>query len=237
VYYSKGTSLIKRFRQEGAYEKEIHDILVNELSKCPYPVFADVGANIGLISLFVQSKIPAVKIYAFEPGPHQFGLFAKTIASNKLSESINLNNIALSNKSGDFPFAVHRDSDVSGDGFLDTRRAGPSILQTVFTTTMDEWWQKNGCPLVNVIKLDTEGSELWVLQGAKNVLARCQPTIILEISIKNLAVYEHDETDILRFLSENRYQLFTLDSIMASEENIESLVQNRDAFIARPRTK
>ena len=98
LFYSNHTSIVERFIREGDYEPAIQNEIVNELQKYVNPVFLDIGANIGMISLGIRSKIPQCLIYAFEPAPHQFNLFRKTIQFNQLSNRITLYNIALSNR-------------------------------------------------------------------------------------------------------------------------------------------
>ena len=107
VYYSKGTSLIKRIIEQGDYEPEISEVIIKELSGIENPLVIDIGANIGLMSISVLHEIPNAKIYAFEPGPHQFKLFSKTIETNKINGKILLSPIALSNQKGTAIFQIH----------------------------------------------------------------------------------------------------------------------------------
>ena len=53
VFYSKGTSIVQRIHDAGVYEGETCNAIVRELSHFKDPVFLDVGANVGLISITV----------------------------------------------------------------------------------------------------------------------------------------------------------------------------------------
>jgi hypothetical protein len=60
VYYSKGTSLIERLKEKNSiYEPEACTIIHKHLKNKKNPNFIDVGANIGLISLYVLRNFPS----------------------------------------------------------------------------------------------------------------------------------------------------------------------------------
>ena len=129
VYYSRGTSLIEingcpPVRFGGTYEIAETIKMLDELRKFDNPLFLDVGANIGLITLNILAEMPHIHVFAFEPGAHQNLLFKKTIEANNLQNKIDLYPIALGQETGEISFAVHSESNVSGDGFMDTGRAG-----------------------------------------------------------------------------------------------------------------
>jgi len=238
VYYSKGTSLIRKIRESGFYEKEVCDSIVNELVKVKNPVFLDVGANIGLISLYIISKIPNIHIYAFEPGPHQNQLFKKTIFANKLADKITLYNDALSYKVGKANFMVHNTKVASLDGFFDTDRVGEVNFVEVSVTTIDEWLESAGYPAVNVVKIDTEGAELWILEGGLNMIHQNKPVIFLEIWYKNLIKYPYNAKSILDKLSLNNYSLYTLNGDHISNyKDIERYSLEISNFVAYPKIK
>ncbi len=231
LFYSKGTSLIT-YLIEGGYEKELCNALKDDLRDNNAISFLDIGSNIGLISLFVLSKMPDIKIYAFEPGPHQFELFSKTIKENELNGII-LYNKALGKKNGIAKFAIHDSKDVSGDGFYDTGRAGKAIIIDVPVVTIDSWWRENKCPTIKVVKMDTEGSELWILQGAKAFLGKCKPNIYIEIWPDNLSAYPYDAYDILKWLHNNGYNLYTLTGECVTSKNLSKYLGVIATFIAK----
>ena len=69
-------------------------------------VFWDVGANIGLYSIYA-AKASSCKVFAFEPSVFNLELLAKNININNLSLQIAIFPIALSNKSGINLFQMH----------------------------------------------------------------------------------------------------------------------------------
>jgi FkbH-like protein/FkbM family methyltransferase len=68
----------------------------------------DVGANIGLFSLFVLTKCRGARVYAFEPSPTAFDVLACNLAPH--GDDIKVFNIGLSDRDGELPFTVYRNS-------------------------------------------------------------------------------------------------------------------------------
>ncbi len=237
VYFTRGEGLISRIRfgnPDRIYERELSEALVDSLVKSRQPVLVDIGANIGLMSLYQIVKNPQLHVYAFEPGPHQHKLFSITLLANQLENRITLLDAALGAQEGVASFSVHTDSrDSSGDGFIDTRRAGPTQSISVRITTLDSWWAALGKPAITTLKIDTEGSELWVLQGAKQILSEVHPEIFLEISLANLKNYPYSALDIFEWLHQTQYQLYTLSGQLCQAKNLESILVSTDTFMAR----
>ena len=93
--------------------------------------------------------------------------------------NIELMNIAVSNRCGTTEFNVSQNSDYSG--LIPTKSAlefGPSQPIKLETDTLDNLIPKS-LP-VDFIKIDVEGAELWVLEGAKELLKRCRPVVVFE---------------------------------------------------------
>jgi FkbM family methyltransferase len=66
------------------------------------------------------------------------------------------------------------------DGLRDTGRGGRKSPVRVAVRTLDEIWEKCGCPPVSVIKMDIEGGEYRALHGAKSIIAREKPVFVVE---------------------------------------------------------
>jgi FkbM family methyltransferase len=172
------------------------------------------------MSLAVLDAVPGARIYAFEPGRHQRELFAETIRRNGLAERISLSPLALSDSAGVARFAVHVTRDSGMDGLIDTGRARRARYETVQVDTLDAWWARSGSPRIDVVKLDTEGSELLVLRGAGEMLTRCRPVILIEIHPANVAPYPYEAADVFAHLEARGYQV---DEVAYTE------------YVARPR--
>jgi FkbM family methyltransferase len=212
LVYSRRTSIVERLLTTGTYEPEVTSAIVAALRDSEDRVFVDVGANVGLVSLLVLDALPDARVYAFEPGRHQRELFAETIRRNGLSGKVELSALALSDAPGVATFAVHATRHAAGDGFLDTGRGGRARFETVDVDTLDDWWRRAFAPRIGVLKLDTEGSELLVLRGAEEAIARCRPTLVVEVHPQNIAPYPYAPEDVFRHIEGLGYVLEELTS-------------------------
>ena len=233
VFYSEGTSLIKRILDTGAYEPEVVIAITRNVKKNISPVILDIGSNIGLISIAILQDIPSAKIFAFEPGPHQNGLFQQTIQQNKLEQKIILSNLALSNQKDVVSFRVHDSSDVSGDGFIDTQRAGKTKKIKVVTETLDNWWNTNEKPKIDFIKMDTEGSEYWILEGATEMIRQIKPDMLIEINPQNIKNYPFKIEDLLLKIKELGYKIYDLNDCYIPFEKMSDAVKTTDTFLLK----
>ncbi len=240
LYYTRGAGLIDRIRigsTQTTYEPELVNAIIAETKSISNPVFIDIGTNIGLISLSILHSIPHAQIFGFEPSPIAYKSFATTIFANKLEQKIHLFNYAIDERAGHSTFAVHNDKDSSGDGLINTHRAhSPAASIQVLTTTLDAWWTEAGKPHIDVIKMDIEGAELRALRGAVLLLQNVRPKIFLEISLANLKVYPYNHHDILAFLHTHNYNIETLDKVLCTKDNLDSIMAITDSFIAVPKT-
>ena len=236
VYYNRGNALIDRLRKEKYFEKVLCERIIGDLNRSENKVFLDIGANIGLITLSVLSNVPEARVYAFEPGPLQAGVFEKTIAENNLSNRVIFYRKALGESVGIAKFFVHDGADIAKDGFKNTGRGEGGHEISVSIETLDDWWKVAGKPPVAVVKIDTEGAELFVLREGKEFLATVKPILYLEIELSNLAAYPHTAVDIIRFLNSIGYGVSTLDGIAVSPENIDEFVKKHDTYRAISRT-
>lgn len=212
LFFSKKTSIVERYLATGSYEPQVIDALSSIMDSTHDPLrILDIGANIGMISLAMVRHCPDADIFAFEPGPHQAALLRKTIKENNLGDKISQFEIALSDYCGEAVFSTHSSEHVSGDGFIDTGRAGKSMTLTVKTETLDQWWQQNNKLQINLVKMDVEGAELLVMRGGKSFFSQMKPPIVFEVHQENLKPYPYTSQDLMEFIEEIGYTLLNLD--------------------------
>lgn len=243
LYYSRGTGLVNRIRflsPQKIYEltlcKKVTEILTKiNKSKRRGVVFFDIGANIGFISLYIHRYVKSADIYAFEPGPHQRALLETTCAANSLYERLHIFPYAVSDTAGVHSFQINTNTiDAAGDGFIDTNRSSsPSRTIIVETDTIDSFSHRHNV-LPDVIKVDIEGAELWMLKGAEQVITKCRPIIFLEINTFNLRDYPYGPIDIITYLQEINYRLEDLDGTQCTLASFSSMLEKDDTFVAYP---
>jgi len=122
----------------------------------PGGVFLDVGAHIGLISFQVLQRVPSARIHAFEPHPDRNAQYRRHIELNDAGDRVKVSAVALSQASGSAAFDLERHAIEEG--------------AAVPTAALDDYLAAKGLDRVDVLKLDVEGHELSVLQGAARAL-------------------------------------------------------------------
>jgi FkbM family methyltransferase len=78
---------------------------------------------------------------------------------------------------------------------------------------------------IDFIKIDVEGAELFVLQGAVDVLTRCRPTLLFESTSSGLAAWGLNSDALFEFLTEHGYQIYLPRAFVATGRALE-----RDEF-------
>ncbi|MDC0239180.1 FkbM family methyltransferase [Candidatus Thioglobus sp.] len=149
-------------------------------------VFWDIGANIGLYSIYA-AKYNNAQVYAFEPSVFNLELLAKNIHCNTLSEKVRILPIALTSHSG---FNLFRMNNPVWGGALSTfgedyDQHGKSFNTTfeyIFPgVTADKVVELLFVPKPDYLKIDVDGIEHLVLEGCGNIL-KVVKSVLIEIN-------------------------------------------------------
>lgn len=151
---------------DGVYESALLDFMLSKLQAGM--VFIDVGANIGSFTLPVAKNLGAGgRVIAIEPSPGIFPYLKRNVALNGLS-NISLIQCAASNADWqDVPF-YEAPIESFGMGSLGAQFHDRPIPVT--TRTLDSILCEQGIDRVDLIKVDVEGFEVAVFQGAEKLL-------------------------------------------------------------------
>lgn len=154
----------------GTYEKDQQIDFAKKIKSGD--VVYDIGANVGFYSL-IASKMAGKngKVYAFEPAPRNLIHLKKHLELNKCENSIAVSG-AVSDKKD---LVYFNDGDHAATGFLSKNNG--NILVPTFD--LDELVENKIIMAPNLMKIDVEGAEFDVLNGAKNILEKYHPTIFL----------------------------------------------------------
>ncbi|MGB3534837.1 MAG: FkbM family methyltransferase [Microcoleaceae cyanobacterium] len=149
------------------------------IQKCidSHQVVFDVGANIGAWSQAVLKHCPTAKLHLFEPVSPTYQQLLKNCAYRMQAGNMSFNNIALSHQESLQKFCFYPDrprwstfyrrSDIEAQHKL----SSPQIIP-VLQTTLDLYCQRHSINRIHFLKIDVEGSEFNVLQGATDLLKR-----------------------------------------------------------------
>jgi FkbM family methyltransferase len=133
--------------------------------------FLDVGAHVGFYSLLASRIVGRTgRVVAFEPLPRNLHFLERHLRLNGI-RNVSVFEAAVSDTVGILDFAEGEDS---SSGRLDQR--GTLRVETI---TLDSLWQKKAIPSPRVIKIDVEGAEAAVLNGASALLTAVRPVILL----------------------------------------------------------
>ncbi len=128
--------------------------------------FVDVGANVGLYTA-IAIQIGAGRILAIEPLPENFGFLKNTVAANTPTQPLHLEQAAVGREPGEL--SLYTNPDNKGDNRL---YPDPLLKQklTVRVTTLDALCSSHELPQIDFLKIDVQGAEMLVLEGAKSIL-------------------------------------------------------------------
>ena len=129
----------------------------------------DVGAHIGNHTLWLAG-VCDLEVVALEPDPENAALLARTIALNGLEGRVRVIEAAAGAKAGKGTLAKAPAGN-TGMGKVVPGRRGPIRVVTIDGLEL---------PSVSLLKVDVEGAELSVLEGAARTIARDHPWIYVE---------------------------------------------------------
>lgn len=162
------------FRFSGAHSNLVLDHINSHLSDYAQyhedaKVVLDVGASFGTFALMVSQLTPSATVYAFEPSYESFELLKTNVASVKNIHAIN-QAVGADERTVKFQFNADQPewSQVTNSG------AGYDVEQT----SLDTFVSENAITSIDLLKIDVEGYELAVLEGARTTLDMCKNVII-----------------------------------------------------------
>jgi FkbM family methyltransferase len=148
----------------------------------PGAVIWDIGANLGLFS-FIAAGLAGKqgKIFAVEPDTYLVGLLRRSSRlRNSHAAPVEVIPCAVAETLSLATFNIAQWARASNylAGYGSSQAGGIRESQRVLTITLD--WLATQIPLPNLIKIDAEGADLLVLEGASELLRKERPTLIFE---------------------------------------------------------
>lgn len=171
-------------------------------------VVFDLGANLGNWSQYVLSQTKPQIIYAFEPLPDIFQQLQKNLNNLPML----LYNMAMNNMNGECTFyecIAHPGSDQLSSLYDKPYQFATKPL-SVTSQTLDHFCQEHQVLHINFLKIDTEGAEYAIFQGAKQLLAH---QAIDYIQFEYTATYKNAKAtleSVCRLLAQHGYVVFKI---------------------------
>lgn len=184
----------------------------------PNMICADIGAHVGLFSLFTASKHKTVTMYSFEPVSFIYARLYVNMLINNFTK-IKPQHLAIGNHVGKIeinvrfqPTFLSTGSSLHEDKML---QSDAMFSETVNITTVDNFFQDID---INLIKISVEHNEVNTLLGSKETLQKKRPTIIIEI------LSSDDKIFIFKnFVSDFDYTFFVINDSKSPTQEIKNI--------------
>ena len=199
--------------------------ILNSLALSNCEVSIDIGANFGL-STMLMSRF-SKKVYAFEPEIKNIKRLKHLIHVNNKT-NIELIEKAVSRKNGKARFFI---ADASSHHSLAKAHFGQSEEQTieVDVVCLDSFCENKCIEKIGCLKIDVEGLELEVLEGAQGLLkSRGIEKIIFEISTGVMSRLNRDPLESIKYLESFDYKIRSADGDIVSSRSPMGLLAGQD---------
>uniref|UniRef100_E6Q5U3 Methyltransferase FkbM domain-containing protein n=1 Tax=mine drainage metagenome TaxID=410659 RepID=E6Q5U3_9ZZZZ len=164
----------------GSFEAGEIAIVAALLAATAMPVVLDIGANIGLHTVRWCRELPSARVFAAEPVPRNQLLLERNIVKNGIGDRVQIVPAAFGAEQGIATIFE------SADGAYSSARAEnaePVLARhEVPRVTVDSFVAERSIARVDLLKIDVEGEEFSVLEGASATIERDAPSIFIEIS-------------------------------------------------------
>ena len=187
-------------------------------------VFIDIGANVGWYTMLASTIIGENgKIHAFEPRRPIVDYLQRSVTINGLDKLITVHPIGLSNEAKSEILMWGATSDNGGSASFARNDVSPQMVcQTIEVRSLDSL----NLPRVDVIKIDVEGAEPLVVEGARATIERDRPIILTEILPSQLErVCNCSPNSISTFFLSRHYRGYIVDHVRCGE-NVNSFPDN-----------
>lgn len=175
-------------------------------------VFIDIGANVGYYTLKLSTKFSNCKILAIEAEPETFKILSKNCELNNL-QNTKLLNLAVAEKNG--IVKLSRSKTHSGTSSIVSKQNSNEDIISINCSTLDSLLNKS-YENIDWIKIDVEGSELNVLNGAIQTL-KITKNILIELHEEILNQNNQSYKEIIYILEQNGFQITTFNKYWNSK--------------------
>lgn len=139
-------------------------------------IYLDIGANIGNHSVFFSKVMGAKHVTSFEPQHISYGILERNVALNALEGAVTTVQSLVGSKDGGGRLSTH----------FGTRNLGATAFQeedggAFPMTSVDAYCATQNISDIDFIKIDVEGMQMPLFEGAKGVLGDMSPVIWVEL--------------------------------------------------------
>ena len=130
----------------------------------------DIGAHVGVVSVFFALKYPELTIYAYEPEPSNYGRLIRNINANGVADQVKPFNLAVTVDGRDVFMYGNISENSGGFGIYGV----PNVYDlSCKSTTLKAIFEDNRIETCSLLKMDCEGAEYEILEAHGFLLNRC----------------------------------------------------------------
>jgi len=174
-------------------------------------IFWDVGANIGIYSIYAALKHSNIEVVSFEPSTSNLRILSRNISINGLEKRIKINQFPLSNVENKYlmfkeeKFIEGVASHTWGEDFnFEGKSFNSTNNYKIYGTTINYLLDSKILAIPNYIKIDVDGIEHLILKGASKFLSNSH---IRSLSIELNENFKEQVETVLRIMKENNFNL------------------------------
>jgi FkbM family methyltransferase len=199
--------ITRQLTEWGAHERGSLNVLLALVE--PDDVIIDVGAHIGTFAVPLAQRLGyGGHLVAIEGSRTNAALLAHNVAINGLEDRITVLERVLGRKGAP---AVQARLTPGNTGAVSFEQAGWSTVGQVFRVPLDDLMAEvDQVHTASVLKVDVEGSELAVLEGAETLVDRDRPILMLEVSRDQLSRHGTSVERLDRWFADHDYRTFLI---------------------------
>ncbi len=231
------TSYVTKFLYWNGADKFEYTSIFERLAR-KVDLFIDIGANTGYYSILAAAVNEKISVYSFEPAQGSSHYLKKNIAINQFGNNIKAHDIALSDKESEvefyevqnakYPYLTHN---LGGVGSLKKESNSKRTSTIVKTLPLDKFVERESVQKIELIKIDTEGTENLILNGGHQTILLFKPIIICETLFNRI---EKELEIIMRshgyeFYNHLDQKLYRVNTLIREKDN-----GVRDCFFVHP---
>lgn len=205
-------NILSKWRVDTLYQKEPETLeWINNFDINKKIIFWDIGANIGLYSIYAAMKFNNINIISFEPSTSNLRILSRNISINSLKNKIKIFQLPLSNLPNHF--STMRESNFIEGGAMNSFGSNlnfegkdfiSNMNYNMFGTSINSLINQEILGLPNYIKIDVDGIEHLIIEGADKYLK--DPTIS-EILVEINENFFDQKNYILNMMKKNNFKL------------------------------
>jgi FkbM family methyltransferase len=223
------SDVFRRTVTSRGYEHELSALVAQRID--PTKDAIDVGANVGFYSVLLATLLPSRRVLAAEPTEGALVRLRLNIERNACANRVLVHAGALGGSVGtiDLNVVVGKEEYSSVGPLLHhsvrTSSAAGSIIQSVSVTPLDDLVELHQLE-PGFIKIDVEGAEMQVLEGASKTLERFHPVILCEVSPDLLLANRSSAAELVVRLKGHGYKFIdpTTGGDARSPERLDNIV-------------